>query len=232
MATASNEFMLHHETIEQISSPVASNRDYPDSEMVESVCGDALKLDEEEFRRRIELEAEERKLEETLEYQRRIEDEAKQKHLAEQHKKTARIITENHSDDDQDAHKQLKHYKQEPLTPENGFPNGLEGVPYRAAQRIGNTAGHFLAEVKQGLPNGRIPEDVLSNDQQTGRKGRRYKNSAKSNDISHRPLWSEKENIEVGHVKDSLHPENRKALFWSSAMIFGNLDDLSKFLYY
>lgn len=47
---------------------------------------DYLKQQEEELRRKIELEAEERKLEETLEYQRRIEEEAKQKHLAEQFK--------------------------------------------------------------------------------------------------------------------------------------------------
>lgn len=45
-----------------------------------------MKQQQEEFRRKIELEAEERKLEETLEYQRRIEEEAKQKLLAEQFK--------------------------------------------------------------------------------------------------------------------------------------------------
>jgi len=50
---------------------------------------DYLKHQEEEFRRKVELEAEERKLEETLEYQRRIEEEAKQKHLAEQFKNAA-----------------------------------------------------------------------------------------------------------------------------------------------
>ncbi|XP_029117313.2 LOW QUALITY PROTEIN: uncharacterized protein [Elaeis guineensis] len=50
------------------------------------VTGDHLKQNEEEFRCRVELEAEEKKLEETLEYQRRIEDEAKKKHLAEQFK--------------------------------------------------------------------------------------------------------------------------------------------------
>lgn len=43
---------------------------------------------EEELRHRVQLEAEERKLEETLEYQRRIEEETKQKHLAEQLKCT------------------------------------------------------------------------------------------------------------------------------------------------
>lgn len=57
--------------------------------------GDDLKQQEEEFRRKIELEAEERKLEETLEYQRRIENEAKMKHLAEQqYKKSNRTFPE------------------------------------------------------------------------------------------------------------------------------------------
>ena len=82
------------------SSPVASNGDHPDSEIVVSVHGDASEHEEEEIRRKIELEAEERKLEETLEYQRRIEDEAKQKYLAEQHKKANRTIPEKHSDDE------------------------------------------------------------------------------------------------------------------------------------
>lgn len=62
-----------------------------DSEVANAGDGDTLKELEEESRRRIELEAEERKLEETLEYQRRIENEAKQKHLAEQHKKNVKI---------------------------------------------------------------------------------------------------------------------------------------------
>ncbi|KAG9455754.1 hypothetical protein H6P81_000262 [Aristolochia fimbriata] len=56
---------------------------------------DNLKQREEEFRRKIELEAEERKLEETLEYQRRIEEEAKRKHLAEQQKKADKTVLEN-----------------------------------------------------------------------------------------------------------------------------------------
>ncbi|KAJ0751151.1 putative transcription factor C2H2 family [Helianthus annuus] len=47
-------------------------------------------VEDEATRRKIELEAEERKLEETLKYQRRIEDEAKQRHLAEQHKNSSR----------------------------------------------------------------------------------------------------------------------------------------------
>ena len=84
-----------------------------DSEILVSVsAADALKQEEEEFRRRMELEAEERKLEETLEYQRRMENEAKLKHLAQQHKKTTRMTMEMPSDDDQALHEQFKHCKQ------------------------------------------------------------------------------------------------------------------------
>lgn len=60
--------------------------------------GDNLTLEEEEYRRRIEIEEEERKLEETLEYQRQIENEAKQKHLAEQHRKSPCTLLEKLDD--------------------------------------------------------------------------------------------------------------------------------------
>lgn len=53
-----------------------------------STSDDYFNEQEEELRHRVQLEAEERKLEETLEYQRRIEEEAKQKHLAEQCRST------------------------------------------------------------------------------------------------------------------------------------------------
>ena len=76
------------------SIPISSDGDHPDSEIGVSVNADDLKRQEEELRRKIELEAEERKLEETLEYQRRIEDEAKQKHLAEQLKKANQTYLE------------------------------------------------------------------------------------------------------------------------------------------
>lgn len=64
------------------------------SELADNGTDDALQQEEEEYKQKIELEAEERKLEETLEYQRRIENEAKQKHLAEQHKKISKIAVE------------------------------------------------------------------------------------------------------------------------------------------
>lgn len=70
------------------SNQVAPDSDFQDHEVV-SMNGDDLEQHEDEFRRKIELEEEEKKLEETLEFQRRIENEAKQKHLAEQQKKSS-----------------------------------------------------------------------------------------------------------------------------------------------
>ncbi|KAG8096003.1 hypothetical protein GUJ93_ZPchr0013g35327 [Zizania palustris] len=59
------------------------------SEQSLSTSDDYLNDQEEEIRHRVQLEAEERKLEETLEYQRRIEEDAKKKHLAEQYRSTS-----------------------------------------------------------------------------------------------------------------------------------------------
>lgn len=73
---------------------VSSDGDAAEVDIAVFENGDALRLQEEEFRRKIELEADERKLEETLEYQRRIENEAKQKHLAELQKKSAQTNLE------------------------------------------------------------------------------------------------------------------------------------------
>ena len=85
------------------SLAVASDGDHLDSEVV-SLNSDDLKQQEEDFRRKIELEAEERKLEETLEYQRRIENEAKQKHLGELNKKTNEAYGEKAADGLHDAY--------------------------------------------------------------------------------------------------------------------------------
>ncbi|XP_057983147.1 uncharacterized protein LOC131168020 [Malania oleifera] len=94
-ATGGSEQLLHHqEDVEKVHFPVAYDGDYPNSEIGVSVSADEFERQEEELRRKIELEAEERKLEETLEYQRWIENEAKQKLLAEQNKKEVGAIHE------------------------------------------------------------------------------------------------------------------------------------------
>lgn len=79
-------------------------------------------LSQEEYKLKIELEAEEKMLKETLEYQRRIENEAKLKHLAEQHKKAVTTLPEKmpaevipdaclSHEEDQDTNEQQKSTK-------------------------------------------------------------------------------------------------------------------------
>ncbi|KAI3686481.1 hypothetical protein L1987_80159 [Smallanthus sonchifolius] len=80
--------VLSNETAE-MASPAAIVIDEQLNESVAEV-GVFHQEEDEARRRKIELEAEERKLEETLKYQRRIEDEAKQRHLTEQHKNSSR----------------------------------------------------------------------------------------------------------------------------------------------
>ncbi|KAI3899166.1 hypothetical protein MKW92_052276 [Papaver armeniacum] len=72
---------LQKTTTEEIHFSIKSES-HPDSEIVGGVNVNDLTQQEEEYRHKIELEAEERKLEEILEYQRSIENEGKQKHLA------------------------------------------------------------------------------------------------------------------------------------------------------
>ena len=71
---------------------VASFGDPSEADVVPEAV-ESLKEQEEECRRRTELELDEIKLEETLEYQRRIENEAKEKHIAEQQKKYSSLVT-------------------------------------------------------------------------------------------------------------------------------------------
>lgn len=74
--------------------PHANDSNQREYEIGVSVSCDDSKQ-EDEFRRKVEFEAEERKLEETLEYQRQMENEGKQKLLAEQHEKAGGILLDN-----------------------------------------------------------------------------------------------------------------------------------------
>ncbi|OIT27346.1 PREDICTED: uncharacterized protein LOC109214071 [Nicotiana attenuata] len=203
--------VLHHETVEDASF-AAHDGDDQESEIPQT--GNSLNLQEEEYRRMIELEAEERKLEETLEYQRRIENEAKLKHLAEQHKKSARTIQENMDaamnletclyqkmypdtylnccDIDQKINEQLKSSEKN-----NVLPNSLEGpsknFPEVMAQRDES------------------PEDgVLISDKRSARKGRRQKGSTKFSEGKYQSGSSERENTAVSESRalDSSHEKN------------------------
>ncbi|XP_011042624.1 PREDICTED: uncharacterized protein LOC105138272 isoform X4 [Populus euphratica] len=137
VAAASEQHLLQDVTNERGSFPVASDGDYPDSQCHLSRNDDDLRQQEEEFRWKIEIEEEERMLEESLEYQRRIENEAKLKHLAEkQYKKSHITLPEKLSggicnicfDPAADSCEPL-----EQLTQKSGFPNNLVGMPMTTA---------------------------------------------------------------------------------------------------
>ncbi|GJZ73351.1 ubiquitin carboxyl-terminal hydrolase-related protein isoform 1 [Tanacetum coccineum] len=164
--------------------------------------GAALDQQEDEARRRkMELEAEERKLQETLEYQRRIEDEAKQRHLAEQHKSNSRVTpTGMVQVDGYDFYKKhsvgnpvddwepsrLEHIKQTNgamSLPEDGLGNAKDGFPERT-----------------GLLDEGILEDGAFSERRPGRRGRRQKNATKLIDGRQQSVSSGKETTEFGQV--------------------------------
>ncbi|KAJ0241687.1 hypothetical protein HA466_0210770 [Hirschfeldia incana] len=192
-ASLGNDHRFHVDSVENSLSPVASFCDPSEADGVPEAV-EALKEQEEDYRRRIELELEEIKLEKTLEYQRRIENEAKEKHIAEQQKKYSPLVPVNVAEevydvcrdnivDDLDLQEQEKF---ENRVQRNGLPDDLEGT------RV-NTNGCFpstnrcvsdvatIQDVKpQKVANGVSTQDgVFQTDQRTGRRGRRQKNSNK-----------------------------------------------------
>ncbi|KAI3464006.1 hypothetical protein Pfo_020669 [Paulownia fortunei] len=188
----------HDQTAEEILLPSGHDEEGPGSEIADPGTDDDLQLQEEEYKRKIELEAEERKLEETLEYQRRIENEAKQKHLAEQHLKNSNIAGEKavpiamsdayltHNDEDKEVNDQWTNRKKD------GFAEILEGVPKNSANG---------AMLRSGLPNGGTQEGGLISDRRSGRRGRRHKGPTKLSDGKYPPLTSEKEDTDAGQPR-------------------------------
>ncbi|XP_004508792.1 uncharacterized protein [Cicer arietinum] len=202
------------------SNLVAPDSDYQDHE-VASMNDDDLEHHEEDFRRKIELEEEEKKLEETLELQRRIENEAKQKHLAEQQKKLSvtcslEEVTDKLQDcqfkpvaDVSDAHENAKLPMQEQLAKDNGCPNNLDVLlvttangsmmPIKSsADSTSQKINHLhQSKVKQDLPNGNVPENGLPlPDRRAGKKHKRNKNSSKMVDGKLEYVSLEKESVE------------------------------------
>ncbi|KAJ8536431.1 hypothetical protein K7X08_034832 [Anisodus acutangulus] len=184
---------VRHQPMEDVSFAVTRNGQDQDDETVGN--GDSLNEQEEAYRRRIELEAEERKLEETLEYQRRMENEAKLKHLAEQTKRTAKTCPgsidavmksdtcSKYSDNDQVIDEQLKSSKKK-----NEFPDCLESLSNISAEGMPQ---------RSGLSNEVTPEDsTLVSARRSGRKGRLQKDS-KLIDGKFQSASDEKENTEV-----------------------------------
>ncbi|KAF7806150.1 uncharacterized protein G2W53_038311 [Senna tora] len=214
--TSAHEQFILDATIPD-SYPISPDNGHQDSEVLVSMNGDDLEQQEEEFRRKIELEEEEKKLEETLEFQRRIEDEAKQKHLAEKQRKSSGTYLDYSADKVLDA--QLKavadgpdvpEHTLEQLANENGCPSNLDGVliatanssavskkssPDSANQKI----HHMLQpNVKQDLSIRGVPEnDFQFPEQHMGKKGKRHKNASRLVDGKLDAVSLEKENNEA-----------------------------------
>ncbi|KAL0421867.1 UNVERIFIED_CONTAM: hypothetical protein Slati_3209600 [Sesamum latifolium] len=195
---------LHNQTAEEILLQVGHDEDGPGAEIADPVSYDALRLQEEEYKLKIELEAEERKLEETLEYQRRIENEAKLKHLAEQHKRILKNAEENGepvgvsdaylrcNDDVKDVNDKWINRK-ESLMQKDGLADGLESVPKSSAN--GTTS-------RSELVNGGIPQEGGSfSDRRPGRRGRRQKGPTNLSNGKNQPLTSEKEDSNAGQPR-------------------------------
>ncbi|KHG14770.1 Inactive ubiquitin carboxyl-terminal hydrolase 54 [Gossypium arboreum] len=182
--------MLNDETAEQVSG--AADGDHLDSKVV-SVNNDDLKQQEEEFRRKIELEEEERMLEETLEYQRWIENGAKPKHLAEQNTRTIQTHAEKAVDGLHDACLDAGNLDiQQHLAPRSGVANKLDSIPMSAA----NGSAVPVTSITSGT-RGAVPDDgFFPSNQWTGRKGRRHKGNNKFLDGKYRVSSSENQNIQ------------------------------------
>uniref|UniRef100_A0A2P2MPN3 USP domain-containing protein n=2 Tax=Rhizophora mucronata TaxID=61149 RepID=A0A2P2MPN3_RHIMU len=203
-----NHHLLDDETTEQGSFPVASDSDRLGPELVLPVNGEDLKQQEEEFRSKIELEAEERKVQESLEYQRRIENETKQQHLAEQQNKKSNqaapeMVTGGmHKVYMEPGYPEVHvHMPLEQLVQNNGLSNNLEGMSM------------ISTNDDQGLPNeGTVESSLFPSDRRTGRRSRRHKNSNRSLDGKYKQLSSEKENVEVGNVPPRLEDTGNKTL--------------------
>ncbi|PIM97879.1 hypothetical protein CDL12_29644 [Handroanthus impetiginosus] len=197
---ATNGDELRDQTTEEILLSSAHAEEGLGSGIAVPGPDEALRLQEEEQKHRIELEAEERKLEETLEYQRRIENEAKQKHLAKQHKRNSKTgektetvtVTDaylRHRSDDKYANEQWAN-KTDPLTDNDGFVSILEGVPNNI------TNGAIL---RTGFPNEVIPLDGgLYSEWHSGRRGRRHKGPTRLGDGKNLTLVPDKEDSYPG----------------------------------
>ncbi|MBA0559512.1 hypothetical protein Golob_016472, partial [Gossypium lobatum] len=182
--------MLNDETAEQVSG--VADGDHLDSKVL-SVNNDDLKQQEEEFRRKIELEEEERMLEETLEYQRWIENGAKPKHLAEQNTRTIQTHAEKAVDGLHDACLDDGNLDiQQHLELRSGVTNKLDSIPMSAA----NGSAVPVTSITSGT-KGAVPDDgFFPSNQWTGRKGRRHKGNNKFLDGKYQVLSSENQNIQ------------------------------------
>ncbi|CAN8278161.1 unnamed protein product [Cochlearia groenlandica] len=185
-ASIGDDHRFNVDSAEHSLPSAASSGDHTEADVV-SEAVKALKEQEDEYRRRIELHEEEQKLEKTLEYQRRIENEAKENHIAEQQKKKSSLVSMNITEavynvctdnvvNDFDLQEQDKSLSQENGVQSNGLPHVLH--------------------VSQVNRNEATQAVVSRSDQRTGRRSRRQKVSNKLGDEKCLDAPSESKNCE------------------------------------
>ncbi|KAH0922294.1 hypothetical protein HID58_022312 [Brassica napus] len=197
-ASVGNDHRFNVDSVEHSLPSVASFGDPSEADVVPEAV-ESLKEQEEECRRRTELELDEIKLEETLEYQRRIENEAKEKHIAEQQKKYSSLVTTSDAEAvhdicrdgvfvDLDLREQEKSLSQENLVQRNGLSHDLEVTHVytngdcRSTNHCAIPDAATVQDVKSQkvVANGVATQaGVLQSDQRIGRRGRRQKTSNK-----------------------------------------------------
>ncbi|KAL9239545.1 hypothetical protein vseg_013855 [Gypsophila vaccaria] len=193
------------EAAEQSSVAASSDGDIVDSDVLESESNGNIKELEDEYQRQLELEAEERKLEESLEYQRRLENEAKERLLAEQRRQNAVLASDDALDETGDVHVGNSGCKQVVAQCTNDNADKLNSSPIKRDDTCSRAVddkhdGSANNALKSGISNHCSPTDgVLPFERQGGKRSRR-RNSLKSPEEKHRTLSNGKEN---GNVEKS-----------------------------
>lgn len=125
--------------------PLVNKSNGRESDIVVSASCDDLKQ-QEEFRLKVEIEAVERKLEETLEYQRQMENEAKQKHLEEQQKRAGEMVLDSMTEGSHtdlkpiaypDQLKQLRHNMQDCFLSDDHPSDWKDGIMHSGRSQAG-----------------------------------------------------------------------------------------------
>ncbi|KAH9608754.1 hypothetical protein KSS87_019418 [Heliosperma pusillum] len=192
------------EAADQSSLATNSDGDPVESDILESEIKDNIRELEAELQRKLELEAEERKLEETLEYQRRLENEAKQRLLAEHRSRNAPVASEDAGEKPYDVHVGISGAslcKQATLPSKNDSADSIDSsqtnLRHDACSRATDveSVGTGNSYIIPGLPYG--PSDgVLPFEQQTGKRGRR-RNSMKVPEEKNQTVSYGKENVKL-----------------------------------
>ncbi|XP_074316976.1 uncharacterized protein LOC141653194 [Silene latifolia] len=192
------------EAADQSSLATNSDGDPVESDILESEIKNNIRELEDELQRKLELEAEERKLEETLEYQRRLENEAKQRLLAEHRSRNALVASEDAGDKAHDVHVGISGASlcnQVTLPFKNDRADSLDSSQINlrpdACSRVTDveSVGTGNSSIIPGLSYG--PSDgVLPFEQPTGKRGRR-RNSMKVPEEKYQTVSYGKENVKL-----------------------------------